>query len=312
MAGAHASDPDRWAPAALRRLFRERGFVTRRSLGQHLLLDPRLLHAIVDTGGLEPGDLVLEVGTGPGMLTRLLLDRGAEVVGIELDPNARALLTELIGAHERLHVVAGDVLAGPEGLHPELLARLETARDAGRPVRCIANFPYHVATPLLVRLLELGLVERRFPLVTIAGTLQREVAERLAAPPGDRRMGPASILLQALAEIEIVRRVPPGAFWPPPKVHSAVVRITARPPAERLAADAPRHWARFRRLVRGLYVFRRKTLRNALRRSVPDLAVEQALAASGLPGGARVETLSPAQLATLASTEACSARLDAS
>ncbi len=198
------------------------------------------------------------------------------------------------------------MLAGPSGLHPEVLARL-----AGQRVRCISNFPYHVATPLIVRLLEAGLVEGRFRLEAIAGTLQREVAERLAAAPGDRRRGVASVLVQALARVEIRARLKPGAFWPPPKVESAIVRLTPHAPSARVGAETPRRWRRFARFVRAVFPYRRKTVRNALRRAFEDAPADALLEAARVDGGMRIERVETADLARLAALDGWDARLDA-
>jgi 16S rRNA (adenine1518-N6/adenine1519-N6)-dimethyltransferase len=304
------SPPFDWSPGALKRLFRARGFQTTRKLGQHLLLDAMILEGVADAGAPEPGDLVLEVGTGPGMLTRMLLRYGVEVLGVELDPRALALIRELLGDEERLQLVEGDVLDGPRGLHPEVVARLARAGREGQRVLCISNFPYHIATPLIVRLLELGLVGGAFPLVRIAGTVQREVAERLAAGPADRRTGAASVLVQALSRIQVVRRLAPGAFWPPPKVESAVIRIDPLPPGQRLAAGDPDSWGRFQALVRTVFRYRRKTLRNALRQGFPGAPADRILEGTGLDGGARTESVCASDLARLSGASEWGVALD--
>ncbi|GIW71596.1 MAG: hypothetical protein KatS3mg102_1138 [Planctomycetota bacterium] len=136
----------------------------------------------------------------------------------------------------------------------------------------------------MVRLLELGLVERRFPLRRVLGTVQRELGERLAAPPGDRRGGPATVLVQALAAPRLVRRLGAGAFWPPPEVDSVVLRLEPLPVERRLAASSPAVWQRFAALVRGLYRYRRKSLRQALGCALPGTEPEAALRAAGLGG----------------------------
>lgn len=284
-------------PGEIAALLAARGFQPKRALGQNFLLDPGLLRAVADAGEVAAGDLVLEVGTGAGTLTTELAGRGADVVTVEVDPRIQGLAREVMGEAlaARVRFVAGDILEG--GLHPEVEAALKAAGDAGRRVKCVSSFPYSIATPLFVRLLERAVVERAFPLALIAGMVQREVAERLTAAAITKEYGVPSVLVQALARVEIERRVSPRAFWPPPKVESAVIRILphAGPP------PFP-HYARFRDLVRSVFQYRRKTLRNALLRGLQlaPAAADDALRRAGVAPTARVEELSVLTLAALA------------
>jgi 16S rRNA (adenine1518-N6/adenine1519-N6)-dimethyltransferase len=211
-----------------------------------------------------------------------------EVIGA--DPAGEAALG-------RVAFIAGDVLAGPAGLHPAVEDALRSAAVAGLRPKCVSNFPYSVATPLIVRLLERAQVERAFPLARIAGMLQREVAGRLTAREITKEYGAPSALVQSLAQVEIERRVSPRAFYPPPKVESAVVRIAPRADPPDAAA-----YAALRDLVRAVFQYRRKTVRNALLRGLglaPGRA-DDALRRAGVPAEARVEQLSASSLAALA------------
>lgn len=293
-------------PSEIAALLDERGFRPKRSLGQNFLLDPGLLRAVAEAGEVGAGDFVLEVGTGAGTLTAELAGRAAGVATIEVDPRIQGVAREVIARSPageaglaRVRFLAGDVLHGPSGLHPEVEAALTEAARAGRRVKCVSNFPYAVATPLLVRLLERSVVDGAFPLALAAGMVQREVAERLTASSIGKDYGVPSVLVQTLGRPEILRRVSPRAFWPPPKVESAVIRIV---PGFAPGAPAPAAYPRFRDLVRAVFRYRRKTLRNALLRGLelPPEAVDDALRHTAIDPEARVEQLSVEALSALA------------
>ncbi len=198
----------------------EHGVRPRRSLGQHFLADRSLLRRMVDAAGLAPRDVVLEVGPGPGTLTAELLSRGARVVAVEVDPVMIGVLRALLGEAPDLTLIQEDILAGapgglPAGVERALLAALH---QAGQQSYClVANLPYQVAATLLARLFWTRPPERAVV------TVQREVAERLAAAPGTRGYGPVGVLVQLQAEVRQAFRIPPGAFWPAPKIDSACV-----------------------------------------------------------------------------------------
>ncbi len=296
-------------PSEIAALLSERGFQPRRALGQNFLLDPSLLRAVADAGEVGPGDFVLEVGTGAGTLTAELARRAAAVATVEVDRRlqdvAREVIASIAGAEAlgRVRFVAGDALAGEEftrfaALHPEVEAALAEAGGARLCVKCVSNFPYAIATPLIVRLLERSQVEGAWPLALVAGMVQREVAARLTARGISKEYGVPSALVQALARAEVLRRVSPRAFWPPPKVESAVVRIVPLASEERPVAD----YATFRDLVRAVFRFRRKTVRNALLLGLtlsPERA-DGALARAGVDPQTRVEGLSLKELTSLA------------
>jgi 16S rRNA (adenine1518-N6/adenine1519-N6)-dimethyltransferase len=247
-------------------------------LGQHFLVDPAILRRIAAAAEPLEGVTVLEVGPGPGGLTRALLATAAErVVAVEADPRCVAALGELVaGAGGRLEVVAGDAL------------RLDRRELAPPPAAVVANLPYNIATELIVRWL-------RAPagLVRLVVLVQREVALRLAATPGGGAYGRLSVLAQWAARVEGLFDLPPGAFRPPPKVHSRVVRLTpyARPPiAARLET--------LERVTAAAFGQRRKMLRSSLK----GLAREPAAlcAAADIDPARRAESLTLAEFAALA------------
>jgi 16S rRNA (adenine1518-N6/adenine1519-N6)-dimethyltransferase len=260
---------------ALQALLERRGLRPSRSRGQHFLVSPAVLDAVVDAAELGRDDSVVEIGAGLGPLTVRLAARAGRIVAYEVDPLIAAVLREeVLGDIANVRVVQADVLS------VDLLA--------GSPTRVVANLPYQITSPVLERLLG---DRRRPPLAVLM--VQQEVAERLT---GTSRSF-ITIFAQAFAEIDLVRRVSPRAFMPPPRVASAVVRMRARP--EPLFAPYPQ--GDFLRLVSDAFRHRRKTLVAALGF---EAALERAVAAevvraSGLPDRARPEELEVTDWRTL-------------
>lgn len=241
-----------------------------RSLGQHFLVDHGIVRRIVAAAEVGPDDTVLEIGPGRGILTEGLLEAGARVVAVEMDRGLHRALTERLGGEDRLELHHGDAL------------RFDP-KNLPAPYKVVANLPYQVTTPLLFRLLEAHPAPS-----TAVVMIQREVADRLVAAPGTKAYGVLTVGVRARARCEACFPVPPGAFRPPPKVRSMVVRIT--PLAAPLLPEA--EMAGFMAVVRAALGRRRKTLKNALAalgRPVPE--VEAALAAAGIDPGVRGETL---------------------
>ncbi|MVO14252.1 16S rRNA (adenine(1518)-N(6)/adenine(1519)-N(6))-dimethyltransferase RsmA [Parasedimentitalea huanghaiensis] len=245
----------------------------RKSLGQNFLLDLNLTAKIArQAGDLSHCD-VLEIGPGPGGLTRGLLAEGARrVLAVEKDSRCIPALAEISNAYpNRLQVIEGDALeVNPlEHLIP--------------PIRVAANLPYNIGTELLVR----WLTPKQWPPFWQSLTLmfQREVAERIVALPGTKKYGRLALLAQWRAEPNIVLSLPPGAFTPPPKVSSAVVHLTALP-EPRFPADA----ATLNKVVAAAFNQRRKMLRSALKSVSPD--IEDHLKEAGIPPTERAEQVS--------------------
>ena len=264
----------------LRESLEAAGLFARKSLGQHFLLDLNLTRKIARLAGPLEGETVVEVGPGPGGLTRALLEAGARVVAVEKDVRFAPMLAAIAErAGGRLEVIQADAL--------------ELADDAlppGAPI--IANLPYNVASPLLVKWLTA-------PQPPSAMTLmfQKEVARRIVAPPGSRTYGRLSVLAQALCEARIVLELPARAFTPPPKVDSAVVRLDprpSRPDAALIAALQP--------VTQAAFGQRRKMLRSSL----ASLGGEALCQAVGIDGSVRAETLPVATFLNLAAKIASS------
>lgn len=253
----------------------------RKRFGQHFLSDRRLLGRIADSLQATPADTVIEIGPGRGALTEQLLERAGRVIAVEVDRDLAALLRERWGAlgAERFSVVQGDVLEQDLGAL------------AGGPYLLIGNVPYNITTPILFHAMKRPRPERAVYLV------QREVAERVIAGAGDEAYGALSVNVQALARAELLFGVPAKAFDPPPKVESAVLRITPR-------ADpvvAPEEEESFRVLVQGAFGLRRKQLRRVLRTlwSLDADRADAALRRAGIDPEARPETLGAPEFAAL-------------
>ena len=265
----------------LRAVIAEHGLQAKKQLGQNFILDLNLTARIARAAGDLTGADVLEVGPGPGGLTRGLLAEGARhVLAIEKDPRCRPALEQIAGAYPgRLTVVQGDAL------------RLNPLAHLTPPIRIVANLPYNVGTELLVR----WLTPPEWPPFwsTLTLMFQREVAERIVAAPGSKAYGRLAILAQWRADAKIVMDLPPQAFVPPPKVSSAVVHLTALP-EPRYPAD-PKV---LERVVAAAFGKRRKMLRAALKGLAPD--IEAQLEAAGIAPTARAEEIGIERFCALA------------
>ncbi len=256
----------------------------RKRFGQHFL-EPVWVDKVIKAIAPAPDQAFIEIGPGPGALTRPLTQRAKSVTAYEIDRDLAAALVE--EAISNLTVVEGDFLktASPESL-------------ASKPCRVVGNLPYNVASPIMFRLIELHAAG--VPLVDATLMLQREVADRLVAPPGSKEYGVLSILIGHAADVDTVLKLPAGAFRPPPKVLSSLVRLRFRaptPPVQDLKF--------FRWMVQAVFTRRRKTLANALlaldgRIGPPFPRPAEILATAGLDGSRRPETLSIAEFASLA------------
>lgn len=275
----------------IRELLSSHGLAPKKSLGQNFLIDHNLIRKLVDAAAVGPGSLVLEVGPGTGTMTEELLARGAMVVACELDAGLARLLRERFAAAAqagRFVLIEGDCLEGKRALNAEARAAL-----AGRPFRLVSNLPYGAGTPLMSALLvdhaECGV---------LAVTVQREVADRLAARPGSKEYGALSVIAQALAEVEAVATLPPECFWPRPDVTSRMVVLRRR--AEPLARDS----AGLAAACRVIFAQRRKQLGSVLGRAIP------------WPGGIRpeqrAEELEVGEIVALAEVLKREGRLDGS
>lgn len=257
-----------------RELLRARGLHPKKSKGQHFLTRDEVLDRIAAAAAITPGETVIEIGPGTGNLTRHLLDRGARVTAVEVDPDLAALLRAEIHSPDFTLVEA-------DAMETDF-----AALAGGRPVKLAANIPYNITTPLLFRLLDAR--EHFHDLLLL---IQREVAERIVAEPGGREYGIISAQAQLLCDAALLFEVGPEAFMPRPKVSSALIRLTPLP-APRFPV---RDLALCRRVIRAAFGHRRKTLRNSFG-AAPGLPPRDrlvaALEAAGIDPQRRPETVS--------------------
>jgi 16S rRNA (adenine1518-N6/adenine1519-N6)-dimethyltransferase len=249
----------------------------KKSLGQYFLYDPVIIEAIIQAAQLEPDDLVVEIGPGPGSLTKRLAEKVQHLIAIELDNALYGKLTTKFTGYGNVELIRGDAL---EYQYENLPA-----------FKAVANIPYYITTPIIFRLLD-----ARKNLKSMTLTIQKEVAERIVAKPGGKEYGVLSIMVQYYADCSLQFIIPKEAFRPSPKVDSAVVhmRILDKP------SVAVRDEKQFFRIVRAAFSQRRKMLSNSLKTLHED--VPGWLRKTGIDPQRRPETLSMEELASLADT----------
>jgi 16S rRNA (adenine1518-N6/adenine1519-N6)-dimethyltransferase len=242
-------------------------------MGQHILKDHSVLQSIIETADLNEDDRVLEIGAGKGALTAVAAPGVKHLTALEVDERLCALLKERLKDFPNLDIVRADALTFDYEALPA-------------PFKVIGNLPYYIATPLLMRL-----IENRENITGMTLMFQEEVARRLCASPGNKDYGALTIRVQYYAEVEKILTVPPRAFRPPPKVDSALVKVTFL----KSPRVAPRDQRLFFKVVKASFAHRRKTIRNslsaALHPSVDRQIIDQALKEAGIQPDCRGETL---------------------
>ncbi len=280
--------PARQTASFLRRRFEQAGVRPRTRYGQSFLIDLNLLDILVEAADLGPADVVLEVGTGTGSLTQLMAPRVAAVVTVEIDRQLFQLASEELYTLKNVAMLQLDALHNKNRLNPAVLDAVFERLDAAPEARfkLVANLPYNVATPILGNLLAL---DRAPDSMTV--TLQKELAERLTARPGTKDYGALSIWVQSQCTAEVVRILPPTAFWPRPKVESAIVRIDLAPARREQIPDR----AFFHDFTRALFRHRRKLLRGellgAMKGQLDKSQVDAVLESAGVSPQVRAEQL---------------------
>ncbi|MBA2132031.1 16S rRNA (adenine(1518)-N(6)/adenine(1519)-N(6))-dimethyltransferase RsmA [Capillibacterium thermochitinicola] len=259
--------------------------VPKKGLGQNFLADANILRKIVDAAELTVADVVLEIGTGVGALTTALAQAAGRVITVETDRTLAPLLAEVLAGRDNVQLVFGDILKyDPAALLPSPVTA----------PKVVANLPYYITTPIIFHLLEAGVPWQRLVFL-----VQKEVADRMVSPPGNKVYGALSVMIQSYCHVELAGVVPPTVFIPRPKVHSAIVKLTPRP-----REFSPATARCFSLLVRTVFSSRRKNLYNSLRGIFSQLGGEanvmEALRALGLDPQQRGETLSPAEFYALA------------
>lgn len=277
----------------LSQLLAAQGLRAKRQLGQNFLIDLNLLDLLVRSATIGPRDVILEVGAGTGGLTTRLVERAGHVVSVEIDPGFyRLVRAELEGA-DNVTLLHADVLAGKNKIEPaviealrEAMARVETDHYA-----VVANLPYDVASSLIA-----NLILHELDVRSLTFTVQYEVGQRILAHPGSSHYGPLAVLVSTVGRSELIRTLPPTAFWPRPKVTSAFVRIDIDHERRRGIADL----FEYHQFIRQLFIHRRKNLPGGIqaipvykpmKKSLPAI-----LESAGLERSVRAEQLDPSKL----------------
>jgi 16S rRNA (adenine1518-N6/adenine1519-N6)-dimethyltransferase len=250
-------------------------------LGQNFLIDEGIVQGIVDAVGIEPGDLVLEIGPGIGTLTQGLAEAQAQVTAVELDRKLPAVLAKTLEGYDNVRVIQGDILK----------TDIPALMGVG-PYKVAANLPYYITTPIIMALLE-----QRLPISRLVTMVQKEVAERMVASPGTKDYGALSVAVQYYTKPCIVLDVPPRSFIPAPEVDSVVIccEVRKEPPVKAIDEKM------FFRVVKAAFSQRRKTLNNALKTmGVEKDTVKQVLESANIDGVRRGETLSLEEFAAIA------------
>ena len=263
-------------------------FAFQKRFGQNFLVDARVLDKIIQSAGVTKEDCVLEVGPGIGTMTQALSEAARQVVAVEIDDHLIPILQETLKECPNVKVIHGDILKTD-------VKAIADEYNEGCPLHVIANLPYYITTPIIMRLFESGV-----PLKSITIMVQKEVADRMKAEPGTKDYGALSLAVQYYAEPYLVANVPPNCFIPRPNVGSAVIRLTRheQPPVQ--VADEKLMF----RLIRAAFNQRRKTLANSLNNSpelfFPKEQIQEAIAALDVSPSVRGEALSLEQFAQLA------------
>ena len=276
--------------------FRRAGVLPQIRFGQNFLIDLNLIDLIMRSADLSTNDVVLEIGTGMGSLTTKMALYAGSVVTVEIDPMMAQLAKEELAPYGNVTILQRDALRNKNNLHDEVLETVRQKMNAipGSRFKLVANLPYNVATPIISNLLQVE------PLVDkMVVTIQKELAERIAAKPKTKDYSALSIWIQSQCDVEIVRVMPPSVFWPRPKVDSAILSITPNAALRARIVDLEY----FHQTVRALFFHRRKFLRgvvvSAMKDKLSKERVDQLLLEANLDANSRAEELPVEQIIDL-------------
>jgi len=272
-----------YKPSELHALLQEHGITAKKKFSQNFLIDFNILKKIVRIADVHEKDIVIEIGAGPGALTQTLLDQNARVIAIELDPQFARILGRLQNKDQSLEIIEADVLKLP------LDALCKENAENHKKIKVVANLPYHITTPILTRLLPLhAWIE------SLTVMVQKEFAERMAAHPGTSTYSSFSVFLQFYSDVKLCFTISPTCFYPPPKVHSAIVHCKLHQ-----APLAEKDIEAFFKITRTVFQQRRKMLRTSLKSLYPLHHIDAALEKMQVNSKTRPEELSLAQFLAL-------------
>ena len=252
----------------IRQMLQAAGIRPRKSLGQHFLVDTNLINCLIQAAPIDPKTMILEVGCGVGNLTEPLLERAAAVLAVEIDRNLANIAKANLSKYNNLHLLVVDIIT-KGAINKTVQEHIELLTvPAGRTWAMVANLPYNIASPLIINL---AYMTRNRP-AYLCFTVQKEVADRLAAAPPGKIYGALSVLIQAMGQVDVLRRLGPAVFYPRPKVNSAMVRV------DLISAEKSRVYdpAKLRRIVSAVFLHRRKTIRSGW---IKPLAADRGAAA---------------------------------
>ena len=260
-------------------------FNFQKKFGQNFLIDTHVLERIIEAAGITKDDFVLEIGPGIGTMTQYLCENAREVTAVEIDQNLIPILADTLSAYDNVTVINEDILKLD-------IVKLAEEKNAGKPIKVVANLPYYITTPIIM-----GLFESHVPIDSITIMVQKEVADRMQVGPGTKDYGALSLAVQYYAKPEIVAIVPPNCFMPRPSVGSAVIRLTRHKEVPVQVDDEKLMF----RIIRASFNQRRKTLANGLN-NAPDIhltkeQIQECIEELKVPATIRGEALSLEQFA---------------
>lgn len=276
-------------PSRTKELLRKHKFFFKKSLGQNFLVDVQMLEKIIEHAGIDQSSGVIEIGPGLGALTEQLARHSEKVIAYEIDQRLLPILSETLEDYPNVTIIHEDILKA------NISAAIEEHFAPGQSIHIVANLPYYITTPILMKLLE-----DQLPVSSFTIMIQKEVAERMAAAPNNKSYGSLSVAVQYYTEAKLVLNVPPSVFMPRPNVDSSVLKLTKRdqPPVKVLDESF------FFSIVRASFVHRRKTLRNNLTSFFHEEFVKSditnILEVAEIDGGRRGESLDMAEFARVA------------
>jgi len=246
----------------LKRLFLERGVRLKKHWGQNFLIDQNILQFIVRSAELSCNDIVLEIGSGTGSLTRLIAEEAGHVFAVEMDRKLFEILGETVQGCNNVTTINKDILKSKHHIHPEIIETVSNYVHTSPPtggavcIKVISNLPYYISTPIIIDLLQEVL-----PIKLMILTLQWDITNRMMAHPGTKDYGILSIMTRLFADAKVLKKLPPSVFWPVPLVDSAIVKMTVN---RNKYPDRIHNYQGFLDVVRAIYTSRRKTLLNNL------------------------------------------------